>query len=362
LDIVIVAHAFPPYIGGLSYVVENISTRLAAKGFNVEVVTLDVDGGLPREEVYRGVYVKRFRGYAPDGGYFIPSIDFYRYLKSREADVFHLHNIGALTVPAAYMALRSTGRSYVVTPHYHRSGYKWHAKVLWRLYRPIARRILRGAGVVHCVSSYEASLVREVFGVDGIIIPNGVSEDVLDYRWSPPSGGIVVTYAGRLEKYKRVDLVVKTAAILKQRGFRDVVVKIIGRGPDLERIMSVAEELGVEVTHLGFLPRPRYLEELSKSTVFVDASQYEAYSVVSAEANAMGVPTVVVEPWGQHFKGLRNVFIAEPSPGAIANAVEDAVKNSVEEGSSSQRLLQVPSWNTVVERLVNEVYSRIAKR
>jgi len=362
MDIVIVAHAFPPYMGGLSYVVENISTRLAAKGFNVDVVTLDTDGGLPREEVYRGVHVKRFRGYAPDGGYFIPSIDFYRYLRSREADVFHLHNIGALTVPAAYMALRSTGRSYVVTPHYHRSGYKWHAKVLWRLYRPVARRILRGAGVVHCVSSYEASLVREVFGVDCIIIPNGVSEDVLDYRWSPPSGGIVVTYAGRLEKYKRVDLVVKATAILKQRGFRDVVVKIIGEGSDLGRVMSVAKELGVEVIHLGFLPRPRYLEELSKSTVFVNASQYEAYSIVSAEAIAIGVPTVVVEPWGQHFKGLRNVFITEQSPEAIASAIEEVLGRLDENGLENSGKALIPTWNIVVENLIEEVYSKVAKR
>jgi len=361
LDTVIVAHAFPPYIGGLSHVVENISTRLAAKGLSVEVVTLDIDGGLPCEEVYRDVYVKRFRGYAPDGGYFIPSIEFYRYLKSREADVFHLHNIGALTVPAAYTALRSVGRSYVITPHYHRSGYKWHAKMLWRLYRPIARKILRGAEAIHCVSSYEASLVKDVFGVDSVVIPNGVSEDVLEYRWSPPRGKIVITYAGRLEKYKRVDLVVRATSMLKRRGFGDVVVKIIGEGPDLRRVMRIAEGLGVEVIHLGFLPRPRYLEELSRSTVFVNASQYEAYSIVSAEAVAMGVPTVAVEPWGQHFRGLRNAFIVEPSPEAIARTIEEVLRR-LDRGELEPSGEPLPTWSAVVERLVNEVYSRIAKR
>jgi len=362
MDIVIVSHALPPYIGGLSYVVENISTRLAAKGFNVEVVTLDIDGDLPREEVYRGVYIKRFRGYAPDGGYFIPSIDFYRYLKSRETDVFHLHNIGALTVPAAYMALKSSGKSYVMTPHYHRSGYKWHAKALWRFYRPIARRILKDSEVVHCVSGYEASLVRDTFGVNCIVIPNGVSEDVYEYRWSPPKGRAVITYAGRLERYKRVDLVVKAAAILRQRGFRDVIVKIIGEGPDLKKVLSVAEELDVEVVHLGFLPRPRYLEELSRSTVFVNASQYEAYSIVSAEAIAIGVPTVVVEPWGQHFRGLRGTFVVEPSPEVIANTVEGILRNLDRFASEALGKAPIPTWSTVVDKLVEEVYSKVARR
>ncbi len=359
LKVLMVAHTFPPYVGGLAHVVENLSTALVTRGFEVEVVTLKVGRGLPEREVYRGVAVRRFRGYAPDGGYFIPSPGFYEYLKKTEADIFHLHNIGALTVPAAYLAIRRKDNGYVLTPHYHKSGYKWHAKLLWKLYRPFARKIVKDANLVHCVSEYEASLVRSVFGVrKPIIIPNGVSNDVFDHRWAPPRN-IVLTYAGRVEGYKRVGLLVDAAYELSRRGHEDVVVKVIGLGPDLPRLKRKAEELRVELVSKGFLPRDEYLRELATSTALVNMSEYEAYSIVSAEAIAMGVPVVVAKPWGEHFKKYGKVYVVNPRPGEIADAIEAIMEGGQHDTAKTEG---VPRWSEVAERLIKEVYLRVARR
>ncbi len=109
LQVVMVAHSYPPYIGGLSYVVDNLSKALAEMGHLVEVVTLDTSGKLPRVEERRGVVVYRFRGYAPDGGYFAPSPGFVKHIARSSGDVYHLHNIGALTVPVAAATLWARG-------------------------------------------------------------------------------------------------------------------------------------------------------------------------------------------------------------------------------------------------------------
>ena len=353
LRVLMVAHSFPPYVGGLSYVVENLSRELVSMGHRVEVVTLDIGDGLPPVEERDGVLVRRFRGYAPDRGYFIPSRSFINYVSEAEADVYHLHNIGALTVPAAWLALRRKKRDYVITPHYHRSGYTWHAALLWRPYKLIARRILREARAVHTVSRYEAELVKQSFGVDSIVVPNGVSRDVLGYKWSPPRRPVIV-YAGRMEHYKRVDRLVEAAALLAKKIGEKPVVKLIGRGPALEKALRLASELGVEIRHHDFLPRRRYLEELATSTVFVNLSRYEAYSIVTAEAIAIGLPVVAAKPWGRTFEGIDGVWLVDPDDlEETVEAIRQALSYTPRRPGHA-----IPTWREVAEEIVEKVYAK----
>ena len=81
------SHTFPPYVGGLSHVVEMISRELAKVGHEVEVVTLDPSGRLEREEEYDGVRVRRFPCIAPHDTYFLPLPGAVRYLDSIDGDI-----------------------------------------------------------------------------------------------------------------------------------------------------------------------------------------------------------------------------------------------------------------------------------
>ena len=360
MRVVVVAHAFPPYKGGLSYVTEHLSVNLVRMGFDVEVVTLDVTGGLPRYEEYHGVHVRRFRGYAPDNCYFIPSAELVRYLKGVEADVVHVHNIGsALTPVAVYAVGRGTSRPrVVVSPHHHESGSKWHAKVAWLFYRSVAREALRRADVVHSVSEYEASLIKRDFGLEAVVIPNGVCEDVFNFRWSPPKGRVVLTYAGRVERYKRVDLVLRVALELARSNV-DVTIRVIGDGPELGKVVKLARESGVDLEAPGFLPRREYLEALSRSTALVNLSDYEAFSIVAAEALAMGVPAIVAKPWGRTFEGIRGAYVVDKRD--IREVVEAVAKvcGGVDDPNHSSKLderVRILPWRQVVEQIVRKLY------
>ena len=353
-----VAHSYPPYVGGLSYVVSNLGRELARRGHEVEVVTLDIGDDLPPVERDDGVLVRRFRGYAPAGGYFIPGKGFVDYLRQARADVYHLHNIGALTVPAAWRVLRKRGLDYVLTPHYHRSGYSWHASLLWRPYRLVARRIIRGARVVHSVSPYEASLLREHYGVDPVIVPNGVLDDVFGYTWRPPRDQYVAVYAGRLEHYKRVDRVIEALAELRDVTGWEVVARVIGRGPALEKIRRLAARLGVRLEHYEFLPREEYLDMLSTSTVLVNLSRYEAYSIVTAEALAIGLPVVITRAWGTTFAGIRGVLLVDPED---TNEVVEALAKAPGLGGKRELGDIVIPWRRVAELMEKRVYSELAR-
>jgi glycosyltransferase involved in cell wall biosynthesis len=200
------------------------------------------------------------------------------------------------------------------------------------------------------VSRYEARLVKRQFGSNSIVIQNGVAEDTFQYNWNPPSDGLVLTYAGRIERYKRVHILIEAASILLRRK-HEVTVRIIGDGPELSNLLALAIRLGVKVQHFHFLKRREYLELLSTSSFFVNPSQYEAFSIVVAEAKTIGLPIVVSFPWGEIFKDLPNVSLVNGnSPHEIADAVSKIVDLRREESRS------FISWNEVTDRLVREVY------
>lgn len=352
LKIVQVAHAFPPYVGGLSHVVEMISKDLVRQGHEVEVVTLDPSGRLKRSEGYEGVNVKRFSCLAPSNSYFMPSPKVIPYLESIDVDVVHAHNIGAVLVPACWLAVRSklAKIAFVLSPHHHAAGSSWHTRMLWKPYMPMAKHVVCSVHAVHCVSVFEAKLVRDDFGVESIVVPNGVANDVFSYRWSPPEEGLILTYAGRLEKYKRVNVLVESASVLLKQGYV-VTLRIIGDGPEFPNISRLSSKLGLDVQHYHFLPRSDYLQLLSSGSCFVNLSRYEAFSIVVAEAIAMGLPVIASLPWGETFRCHNNVsLIDSDSPGNVAEAISKAVT------MHSEGNAPVLSWHDVTQKLVNEVY------
>lgn len=332
--------------------VENVSKQLVKLGHSVEVVTLDPSGKLPLREEIHGVPVRRFYGLAPANSYFMPHPKVYNYLRSVQADLFHVHNIAALLAPTCWLAIKEKRHQagLVISPHHHAEGSLWHTRLLWKPYRPIASWMARSADVVHCVSEYEADLVREHFGIHPVVVPNGVSEDVFKYRWLPPKEGFVLTYAGRVERFKRVDMLIETASALVSKGLQ-VKVRIIGDGADLERLMALASRVEVAVEHSHFLDREEYISELSKSSCFVNLSKYEAYSIVAAEAIAIGLPVVLANPWGSIFKGYSKNFLVDcTSVEDVANAILYAL--SAEVAGTGPAF----SWAEVAKKMVDYVY------
>lgn len=345
-------HAFPPFPGGTSHVVDMLSKNLVSLGHTVEVVTLDTSGGLEKSDCLAGVSVRRFRGLAPKNCYFFPSPHVISYLKSVKADIIHAHSLNALLVPACWFAVRKRMEKtpFVLSPHHHPAGSVWHTRLFWKPYTPLAGYIVRSASKLHCVSEYEARLVKEHFGSDSVVIQNGVAQDTFRYKWNPPSDGLVLTYAGRLERYKRVHVLIEAASILLKKK-KKVTVRIIGEGPELSRLTALANNLGVAVEHFHFLKRPEYLGLLSTSSFFVNPSQFEAFSIVVAEAKTIGVPVVASSPWGETFQDLPDVSIVDGnSPKQIADVVSKPV---------NQKHKNTPSfmtWKEVAKQLVQQVY------
>ncbi len=168
------------------------------------------------------------------------------------------------------------------------------AAATWLLERPVPR-VFRSVPTVAVSESTAGDLVRRGIPRDRIeVIPNGVDLDVLsplapDERFPEPT----LLYLGRLNRYKRIDLLLQAVASLVERG-TSCRLLVAGRGDDQSRLEALRASLGLEehVEFLGFVSEADKRELLRRSWINVLTSVKEGWGISNLEAAACGTPTI----------------------------------------------------------------------
>jgi glycosyltransferase involved in cell wall biosynthesis len=127
------------------------------------------------------------------------------------------------------------------------------------------------------------------------VVPCGFDPATVASVVPEPGGEQRLTVVSRLVPYKRVDLVVRALAALRDER-PDLRLVVIGQGPERDRLAALAEELGVadRVELRGFVPsHADVLATVAGSAAFVSASEIEGFGIVVAEAMALGTPYAV---------------------------------------------------------------------
>jgi len=310
MRIVYVAQSYYPRIGGVEYVVKSVAERMAKLGHEVMVVAGEPEAEKPREEEINGVRVIRWPTWAPSGAYHIPrKRNQLRSLLQRllnDVDAVHIHNAHAvLTVWAAAAARRINPDVRIIfTLHYHGTGHSALRRLLWIPWRRYVAHAVETADAIHAVSPREAGLLKSHYPQASgkiAIIPNGVEEDVFGYKWRGAHSDYMM-YAGKVERYKRLEVAVDLA---RELGLRLLVV---GRGPHREKLRRYARHRGAAVEFLDPQPRPDYLRLLTGARYAVNPSRQEAYSIFGAEALAMAVPTITTPEVAENLQAEAEPF------------------------------------------------------
>ncbi len=102
-----------------------------------------------------------------------------------------------------------------------------------------------------------------------------------------------LAYVGRLEAYKRVDLLLEAAALLVPR-FPELELVVIGRGAERERLESRAAALGLaeRTRFTGFIDDAERDALLAGARACVFPSRKEGFGLTVVEANALATPVV----------------------------------------------------------------------
>ncbi|MEB2284453.1 MAG: glycosyltransferase family 4 protein [Myxococcales bacterium] len=128
-------------------------------------------------------------------------------------------------------------------------------------------------------------------------IPNGLDHE--RYRPSSRPPGPVVLSLGRVESYKRIDVVVAAmprllAAVPKAR------LVIVGRGDAVQPLQQQVARLGIgdAVEFRGFVSEEEKVALYQAARVFVNPSEKEGWGLTVLEAAACGVPAVASDSPG----------------------------------------------------------------
>jgi glycosyltransferase involved in cell wall biosynthesis len=151
-------------------------------------------------------------------------------------------------------------------------------------------------------SRYTARRVAELYGREAeVVYPPVAVEPYLDAGCAAQPGEYFLTVS-RLERYKRVDLVVAACTAL------GLPLKVAGRGPDLDALRALA---GPTVEFLGYVPDAELPGLMAGCRAFLFSAE-EDFGISPVEAQAAGRPvlafgaggcleTVIPGVTGEHF-------------------------------------------------------------
>ncbi|MDJ0848057.1 MAG: glycosyltransferase family 4 protein [Myxococcota bacterium] len=285
-----------PRAGGAEVHVAEISKRLAERGFELTQLACSFPGSRAVERV-DGMTVRRLGGLAA----YYPRVVALtaRETRARRYDVVveHLNKVP--------FCARAYAAAPVVAVNHHLFGESAFLQVPW----PIAVGVLtieklvpsvyRGVPFLAVSESSRQDLVARGVPAGQIeLLHNGITLPSLEPK---PVGDrpLRLAYLGRLEPYKRVDLLLRATARLAAE-LPDLDLVIVGRGSERARLEALAGELGIarRVRFTGFVSDVERDATLAEARVCVCPSVKEGWGITVIEANALGIPVIATDAPG----------------------------------------------------------------
>jgi glycosyltransferase involved in cell wall biosynthesis len=327
LKILVLCYEYPPIGGGGGRVAAQVAASLARRGHEVRVVTAGMRHS-PRREIHGQIEIVRpFSFRRREDTCTVPEMALYlatgflpvlRESRKWRPDVVHAH-FAVPTGPLALAAKLLTGTPYVLTAHLGDvpGGVPKQTDHLFRLVGPLVRPVWRSARRVTAVSRFTAELAARAYGLEPIVIPNGVAPI------APPNLRVHfprrIVMAGRLSIQKNPLLAIKALALIPDL---DWSFEVIGDGPLCSDMRVLAGKSGIDgrVIMHGWISNARVAEIMAGADILLMPSLNEGLSMVAIEALQHGLAIVASKIGGMRdiVEEGKNGFLCELSPGAFA--------------------------------------------
>jgi 1,2-diacylglycerol 3-alpha-glucosyltransferase len=238
-------------------------------------------------------------------------------------------------------------------------------------------RVFRQLDFVTTPTKTAVDVLKNIgFGKDVVPISNGVDLErfkptndglYLKRRFAVPTDRPVLLYVGRLDKEKRIDIILRALPdILRATSVHLVVA---GIGTEKQKLEELTEKLDIQnaVTFTGFVPDEDLQNIYRVGDLFVMASIAELQSIVTMEAMASGLPVVAVNamalPELVH-DGENGYLFSDGNSQMFAEKVIAILSNQAMRAEMSKKSLEIikdHDINKIVERF-ESIYSEIVSR
>jgi glycosyltransferase involved in cell wall biosynthesis len=249
--------------------------------------------------------------------------------------------------------------------HYHR-----HPQAHWAHWQ-LARILLGRFPLLLANSHFIAKQVRKAYpAAEVTVIPNGICPEEWDPQ-EPPAlleGSPRFLYWGLLWRKKGVDILLKALALLRERGFPDARLYIVGEGEEEEALKSLCRKLALElvVEFLGRVEQARLRSLVHASDVAVFPSVYEGFGIAILEAMVCGKATVTTAHGGPRefmSDGKDGILVGEWDAASLAGALERIARSKTLAqviGRNARETALRYTWQAIAPRYV-DLYARLSR-
>ena len=206
------------------------------------------------------------------------------------------------------------------------------------------------AKAVFATSQNVAGRIRDSIGVEAQVMPHPAQ--TLAYRFD--AIGDFVLSVGRLDRAKRVDLLLEAA---KVGSFR---VTIAGDGPERQALEQKARDLGIaeRVVFEGRVSDERLADLYATCGCVYYAPIDEDFGMVPYEAFLSGKPVVTTRDAGGPLEVVidrETGVVAAPAAASIADGVArmlNSPERAKEKGARGRKVAETVTWDSTIERLL----------
>ncbi len=320
LKVAFLTEFFYPHVGGCETRYLEIGRRLAVKGHEIHVFTIQYDLNLAKEEQIEGIHVHRYAyskkyvsedGFRSFGGILKYSIASFGRLRQSEFDVYYSNQ---------WPMLHSVCVKPITSPLIQEWCEVWDNLLKVTL----MQKLLKNIGDYNvAVSEFTQQRLINLLKIDPrktALVPNGVNVARFFNSTDKVRGRIV--YAGRIAPHKHVELLVDAFREVKKK-IPEAELHIVGSGMCLESIKNRAADIKDCFVH-GFVPEDQMVELFKSAWLFVLPSEREGSGIAVMEAMAAGVPFITVDYPNNATKELCQFncgLVVDPLESAIASAI-----------------------------------------
>lgn len=313
MRILIAAQTYRPATNGAAVFAVRLAEGLAASGHQVHVA-MPSDRGRPYVDDERGVRIHALPALSLAPLYpeihvtLWPGREVRTLLDGVQPQVVHIQDHYPLS-RAVLVASRARGLPVLGTNNFlpdnmipqlpFPASRALAEQLLWRMVLDVLGR----ADLVTAASETSARILR----ARGLRVPVEAISSGIDLERFRPQPGLdraavrrrygldpertLVVYVGRLDRDKRVDLLLEALA---RTGRGDVQLAVAGRGRDGGALVARAQRLGLgqRAVFLGYVPDEDLPALLNSADIFAMPSQVELQSIATLEAMATGRPVL----------------------------------------------------------------------
>jgi len=372
LNIVHISTLYNPFVGGLEIAVQKIAEGQKILQNDVTVVTSNFIGSLKNIDYINGVAIIRVKVLRSKYPYLIYPIEIPKIFLEK-ANVIHgwSHNYLFVykLIRYAKKVLRKPIVVYFIGVDYLKKHHNFLIRFIGYPYQKVITNLfIDTIDLALVTNDYEKKLLREIYGVDSVVVPHGIDEIYLKHpnmeKYFREKYGIenrIISFIGRIHPTKGIDLLIKAFALVSREN-PDTTLVIAGKGDEkyIRKCLLLAKKLGIsnKIIYLGYIDELDKIGLIDSSDVIILPSKHagESYPIIVNEVKARGKPIVATNYGSLPYLILDGVegVIVEPDPRSLASGIIKVLFNN----NRYRPVTRINSWSEIV-RLLEKIYYEV---